>query len=318
MLRYVFHRVTYLVVILVVMTAVIFGLTQALPGNAARMILGSYQSEEVLHALEQKLGLNDPLPVQYWRWASRFAVGDMGDSLVMSRPIAPIVVQALGNTLRLAILSMLSVIVVGIAFGAIGAIQHGRLLDYILSVVSFAGVSLPEFFWGILLIVIFAGYLRVLPPAGMGDLGNPVNWLSHLILPILTLTFTLVAHAARQTRASMLEVLQSNYVRVARAKGLPEWVVILKHTIRNAMLPTITVLALDFGYLVGGIAVVETVFAYPGVGRLMVYAIQQRDLPLIQACGLIACATCTMMNFVADLLYAYCNPKIRFGSLSEA
>lgn len=317
-LGYLATRLVYACVIIALLTVIIFAITQVLPGNAARMILGNYQSQETLKALEEKLGLNQPLPVQYWHWASHLLRGDLGESLVMNRPVGPIVLQAIGNTLRLAALSMMSVIVVGITFGVISAVAHRRFLDYAISVVSFAGISLPEFFWGILLIIVFAGSLRILPAAGIGDLTNPIDIVRHLILPVMTLTFTLVAHVARQTRSSMLDVLRSNYIRVAHAKGLGEWRIISRHALRNALLPTITVLALDFGYLVGEIAVVETVFGYPGFGRLMVYAIQQRDLPMIQACGLIATATYALMNLLADLLYAYFNPRIRFGSSGDA
>jgi peptide/nickel transport system permease protein len=317
MLRYFLRRLVYLIGILALLTVVIFALTQALPGNVAQMILGSYHSEEALRALEEKLGLNDPLPVQYWRWVSHFARGNMGESLVMNRPIGPVVGEALLNTLSLALLSMLCVIVLGIGSGVVGAIRHRTLWDYVTSVLSFAGISLPEFFWGIVLIVIFAGYFRLLPATGIGSLGDsPITWLKHLILPVLTLTLTLVAHVAQQTRSNMLDVLQSNYVRAARARGLPERLVIRKHALRNALLPTITVLALDFGFLVGEVVVVETVFAYPGFGRLTIFAIQQRDLPLIQACGLVTAATYCVVNVVADMLYAYLDPKIRYGTAS--
>jgi peptide/nickel transport system permease protein len=313
MIGYLLRRLMYTVVIIVLLTLVIFGITQVLPGNAARMILGSYQSQETLKALEQKLGLDQPLPTQYWRWASRFLHGDLGDSLVMNRPVAPILSQAIGNTLRLASLAMLSVVFIGITFGVAGAVAHRRFVDYALGLLSFTGLSLPEFFWGIVLIIVFAGSLRMLPAAGIGDIHNPVDLLRHMILPVATLTFTLVAHVARQTRSSMLEVLRANYISVARAKGLSPWRVISRHALRNALLPTITVLAFDFGYLVGEIAVVETVFAYPGFGRLMILAIQQRDLPMIQACGMVATATYALTNLTADFLYAYFNPKIRIG-----
>lgn len=318
MFIYLLRRLLYASGIIILLTLIIFGITQVLPGNAARMILGNYQSQETLQALEEKLGLNRPLAVQYWHWASHFFRGDMGESLVMNRPVAPIVLQAMGNTLRLATLSMVSVILVGITFGVIGAVAHRGVLDYIVSLVSFAGLSLPEFFWGIVLIIVFAGSLRILPAAGIGDLHSPLDVIKHLILPVMTLTFTLVAHVARQTRSSMLEVLRSNYICVAHAKGLSSWRVISHHALRNALLPTITVLALDVGYLVGEIAVVETVFGYPGFGRLMIFAIQQRDLPIIQACGMIATATYALMNLVADFLYAYFNPKIRLGSYGKA
>jgi peptide/nickel transport system permease protein len=319
MLRYVVRRLIYLAAILAVLTVLIFGLTQALPGNVARMILGSYNAPETLRALEEKLGLKDPLPVQYWRWMKRFVRGDLGDSLVMDRPIAPVVAEAFRNSVALATLSMVSVTVIGIGLGIIGALRHRSLLDYASSIAAFAGISLPEFFWGIVLIVLFAGYFEILPASGIGEAGDDwLTWAQHLVLPVATMTLALVAHVSRQTRSNMLDVLQSNYVRAARAKGLPERLVIRKHALRNAMLPTITVLALDVGFLIGDFTVVETVFAYPGFGRLTVFAIQQRDLPLIQACTLLLAATYCLATVAADLLYAYFDPRIRYGHGREA
>ncbi len=319
MARYLLQRFVYLIAILALMTVVIFAITQALPGNVARMILGSYNDPVTLRALEEKLGLNDPLPVQYWHWVQHFARGDMGESLVMNRPVAPIVAEAFRNSLALAVLSILVVVVIGISTGVIGAIRYRTPVDYLTSVAAFAGISLPEFFWGIVLIVFFAGYLQILPASGIGETGDDwITWGKHLVLPVATMTLALVAHVSRQTRSNMLDVLQSNYVRAARAKGLPERMVILKHALQNAMLPTITVLALDFGLLLGDFAVVETVFAYPGFGRLTVFAIQQRDLPLIQACTLLLSAAYCLATVMADLLYAYFNPRIRYGSVSQA
>ena len=314
MARYVLRRLVYLVIILALLTVLIFGITQALPGNVARMILGSYNAPETLRALEEKLGLNDPLAVQYWRWVKRFARGDLGESLVMDRPIGPVVAEAFRNSLALAVLSILSVSVIGIGTGIVGALRHRRAADYLTSIAAFAGISLPEFFWGIVLIVLFAGYFEILPASGIGDANDDwVTWAQHLVLPVATMTLALVAHVSRQTRSNMLDVLQSNYVRAARAKGLPEHLVIRRHALRNAMLPTITVLALDVGFLIGDFAVVETVFAYPGFGRLTVFAIQQRDLPLIQACALLLAGAYCLATVAADLLYAYFDPRIRYG-----
>jgi peptide/nickel transport system permease protein len=313
--RYLLKRIAYLVVILWVLTVVIFGITQALPGNVAVMILGQYQNPESLAALSQKLGLNDPLPVQYWRWFSHLLQGDLGQSLVIERPVAPMVVEAFGHTLVLALISLIVVTIVGIGIGVLGAVRHNHWADHASSVFALIGISVPEFFWGIVLILLFAGYFRWLPSTGFQDFGeDPLGWLAHIVLPVVTLTFTLIAHVSRQTRSGMLEVLQSNYIRAARSRGLPERVVILRHALRNALLPTITVLALDIGFLVGEIVVVETVFAYPGIGRLMVYAIQQRDLPLMQACIMVVSVVYCLANLGSDILYAYFDPRIRYAA----
>ncbi len=318
MARYIVKRLLYLIAILWLLTVIIFGITQVLPGNVARMILGQFQNPQSLAALEAKLGLNDPLPVQYWRWFSRAIRGDLGDSLVMNRPVAPLVIDAFGRTISLALISIILVTIIGIAIGVIGAVYHDQPIDHLSALVTFVGISVPEFFWGIVLILLFAGYFKLLPSTGYVPLSeNPLQWAQHLILPVATLTFVLLAHVARQTRSSMLDVLQSNYVRSARARGLPERAVILRHALRNALLPTITVLALDFGFLVGEIVVVEQVFAYPGLGRLTIYAIQQRDLPLIQATILITSAVYILANLLADLLYAYFDPRIRYGTLKD-
>ena len=203
MARYVLKRLVYLVAILWTLTVVIFGITQVLPGNVAKMILGQFQDPIAIAAIEQKLGLNDPLPVQYWRWFSRVLRGDLGDSLVMQRPITPIVLDAFVNTMSLALVSILCVAVIGVALGVLGAIHHGQWSDHLASLVTFVGISVPEFFWGIVLILVFAGYFKLLPSTGTASfVDNPSEWLRHLILPVVTVTFTLLAHVARQTRSS--------------------------------------------------------------------------------------------------------------------
>jgi len=197
--------------------------------------------------------------------------------------------------------------------GIIAAIRHKTPPDHGISVVTLLGISVPEFFWGIVLILVFAGYLQWLPSGGAGDSATGAVSLKHLVLPAATLTFALIAHVSRMTRSSMLETLSSQYVLYARAKGLPERVVLIRHALRNALLPTITVLAIDLGLLIGGIVVVETVFSYPGLGRLLLFAIERHDLPLIQATILVVAAIYCCANLAADLLYAYFNPRIRYG-----
>lgn len=311
---YVLKRIAYIAVILAAMSILIFGITQALPGNVAHVIAGQFATQDVIQAIERKLGLNDPLPLQYWRWASGLLQGDLGTSLIMERPIAPLLAEAISRSAVLAACSMVLVTLFGIGLGLWAAIRHNRPVDHGISVFTYVGISVPEFFWGIVLILLFVGYFQILPSGGYGDLGKGLGvWVSHLILPTATLTFTLIAHVSRLTRSSMLETLASQYVRNARAKGLPERVVLVRHALRNALLPTITVLAVDVGWLFGGIVVVETVFSFPGLGRLLVFAIERRDLPLIQSSILIVSAIYCVANLVADLLYAYFNPKIRYG-----
>ena len=282
MVGYIVQRLFAILVILVVMSMLIFGITQILPGNVAYVIAGQFATPDVVQAIEVKLGLNDPIYVQYWRWASGVLRGNFGQSLVMERPVGPIILDALSASAILAACSFMFVATIGIALGVIAAVRRNKFIDHAISIFTYVGISVPEFFWGIVLIVIFAQYLHLLPPGGRGDESDSLLMrASYLVLPTATLTFTLLAHVSRMTRSSMIETLRTQYVRYARAKGLSERIVILRHALRNALLPTITVLAVDIGWLIGGIVVVETVFSYPGIGRLMIYALQRHDLPLI-------------------------------------
>lgn len=312
---YVVKRLLALVAILVLISVLVFAITQILPGNVARMILEQYATEESIRALEAKLGLNDPLYVQYGRWAGNLLKGDLGTSLTMERPIAPLLAMALQRSAILALLALAAVTVVGIFLGVLAAVRQNRFWDHAVGLFSALGIALPEFFWGIVLMLVFSRYLGWLPASGYVPLSEGVGpWLAHLAVPTATLTFTLIAHVSRLTRSSMLEVLQSPYIRAARAKGLPERRILVRHALRNALLPTITVLALDIGWLIGGVVVVETVFAFPGFGRLLIYAVQRRDLPLIQASIMVVTAVYSLANLAADLLYTYFNPRIRYGA----
>jgi len=311
---YVGRRLAFIGLVLVLVSVLVFAITQVLPGNVARMILDQYATEESLRALEEKLGLHDPYAVQYWRWASGILRGELGESLVMERPVWPVLWPALQRSAVLAVLSLAAVTVLGIGLGVLAAVHHNRPLDHAVSVFTFVGISVPEFFWGIVLMLVFARYFGWLPASGYAPLEEGLwRWLSHLVAPAATLTFTLLAHVSRLTRSSLLEVLQAPYVRAARARGLPERVVLMRHALRNGLLPTITVLALDTGWLIGGIVVVEVVFAYPGIGRLLMFAIQRRDLPMMQAGILVVTSVYCLANLAADLLYALVNPRIRYG-----
>lgn len=223
MIVYVVQRLIYLVVIVIVMSVLVFAATHVLPGDAAVMILGQYATPEALAALRQKLGLNDPLAVQYWNWASAFVQGDMGESLVMERPVAPIVWAALQKSLVLAIIAMTCVTVVGLSLGVVSAVWRDRLVDHASSMFGYLGISVPEFFWAVLFILLFAGTLGWLPSSGYATLQDGLwPFVSHMIMPVAALTLTLVAHVLRMTRSSMIEVLHSQYVKTARAKGLSD------------------------------------------------------------------------------------------------
>ena len=315
MTAYIVKRIVFIALVLVAVSMLVFAITTLLPANVAYLILGPFAAPEQVHALELKLGLTDPVWQQYLRWAGAFLSGDLGESTLMNRPIAPLLMEALSRSLVLTSVSFVLIAVIGVGLGVVAALRHGRALDHGISVATYLGIAVPEFFWAIVVIVIFAAWLGWLPASGYESISAGLwIWAKHLIAPTITLVFAHLAHVSRLTRSSMIEVMQSPYVTAARAKGLPERVVVLHHALRNALLPTITVLALDFGRLMGGIVVVETVFAYPGLGRLVVFSIQNRDIPTLQAAILVVAAIYAFANLIADLLYARLNPKIWFGS----
>ncbi|NQW82717.1 MAG: ABC transporter permease [Alcaligenaceae bacterium] len=311
---YIFRRLLAVLAVLLAVSVLVFAISSLLPANVAYLILGPFAPPEQVRVLELRLGLTDPIWQQYWRWASGFLSGDLGQSMLMNRPIAPLLVEAIGHSLILTLSSFVLIATIGVTLGIVAALHHGKPLDHGVSIITYLGVAVPEFFWAIVVIMVFAGWLGWLPSSGYEPLASGFwLWAQHLIAPTLTLVFAHLAHVSRLTRSSMIEIMQSPYIIAARAKGLPERIIVRHHALRNALLPTITVLALDFGRLMGGIVVVETVFGYPGLGRLIVFSIQNRDLPTLQAAILVVAAIYALANLTADLLYARLNPKIRYG-----
>lgn len=294
------------------MTVLIFAIVHVLPGNVAYAILGEFATADAVAALQRRLGLNDPLLVQYARWLWGLLHGDLGPSLTMDRPAAPLILDALGRSALMAGLSFALVATIGIGLGVFGASKEGSAADHALGAIQLLFIAVPEYFLAILAVLLFASTLGWLPATGYAPLAEGVGaWASHLVLPVAVLTAGLIAHVSRLTRASMLEALRSRYVLWARAKGISERRVLWRHAAPNALLPAITVLAIDFGLLIGGVVVVETVFAFPGLGRLLVYAIERHDLPLLQAGMLVLTTIYALANFIADMLYAVLNPRIR-------
>ena len=309
------QRTASLTAVLLGMSVLIFGIVHILPGNVAYAILGEYATPAAIATLEARLGLNDPLPLQYWRWLSAMLHGDMGLSIVMQRPATDLIAEALARSALLAGAAFVLVATGGIALGLHAATHRGSISDRILTLAQLVLIAIPEFFWAILAVLLFASWLHLLPATGYAPLSEGVlNWAAHLVMPVLVLSLGLLAHVSRLTRSSLLEVLGSRYVLAARARGLPERRVLWRHAMPNALLPAITVLAIDAGLLIGGIVVTETVFAYPGLGRLLVYAIERHDLPLLQAGMLVVTAVYALANFAADLLYAGLNPRIRVSA----
>ena len=316
MAEFVLRRLGGVVGVVFGMSVLIFGIVHLLPGNVAYAILGEYATPGAVAALEAKLGLNDPLPLQYWRWFSGMVRGDFGDSIVMSRPAAGLVGEALGRSALLAGLAFTLVAVGGIALGLHAATHKGRVSDHVLSLAQLVLIAVPEFFWAIVAVLLFASALHWLPATGYAPLGEAgvASWAAHLVLPVLVLSLGLLAHISRLTRASLLEVLGSRYVLAARARGLGERRVLWRHAVPNALTPAITVLAVDAGLLIGGIVVAETVFAYPGLGRMLVFAIDHHDLPLLQAGMMVVTAIYAVANLLADIVQAALNPRIRVSA----
>lgn len=312
--RYLARRVLLILYTLLVVSVLVFGITQVLPADAAVMVMGEAATEEQLAALRERLGLNDPVWTQFARWFGAVITGDLGTSMRTGLPVLPQVTEALSRSLLLALLSIALMLVVAVPLGIVAAVRRGGAADVGLGLVSYVGISLPEFVTATLAILLFADILGWLPATGYVPLSeDPGRALQHLVLPVCTVSLILVAHVSRMVRSEMVDALHTDYVRAARLKGLPERLVLRRHALRNALLPTITIVALDVGYVLGGIIVVEEIFAIPGIGRLLIVAVQNRDLPMIQAGALVMAATYGLMNFAADLAYAALDKRIQYG-----
>ena len=316
MLVYAARRILGMVVVLFAMSAVVFAAIHLLPGSVAHMVLGEYATADAVAALELKLGLRDPILVQYWRWLSGVLRGEFGQALSIDQPVARLIGGALERSAALGGMSLLLVAIMGIALGIHSAVHRGSLSDRVLTMMQYTLIAIPEFFWCTVAIIVFAVWLGWLPATGYTPLADAglLQWLRHLILPVICLSLGLTAHVSRMVRSSMLEAIESRYVLAARAKGVPERLVLLRHALPNAMLPAITVLAIDAGILIGGIVVAETVFSFPGLGSLLMYAIQNHDIPLLQAGMLVVTAVYSLATLVADLASAMLNPRIRLGA----
>jgi peptide/nickel transport system permease protein len=313
-LHYLAKRLALIVYTLFVVSLVVFAITQVLPADAAVMLLGENATPDALAAIRVQLGLDQPVWVQYGHWLWGVLQGDFGLSLRTGQPVAPVLLEALGRSLTLAVLAIALMLVLALPLGIIAALRRGRFADLAVSVLSYVGVSFPEFVTATVVVLALADWLRLLPATGYVPLDeNLWEGLRHLALPVLTVSVILIAHVARMVRSELVDVLHTDYVRAARLKGLSSRAVLFRHALRNALLPTITIVALDVGYLLGGIIVVEEIFALPGLGRHLIVAIQARDLPSIQAGALIMAATYSVVNFLADLAYAWIDKRIQYG-----
>ncbi|HTZ79731.1 MAG TPA: ABC transporter permease [Stellaceae bacterium] len=298
---------------LLIVSLLVFAITQALPADAAVMLLGENATPAALAAVRLKLGLNDPIWEQYWHWLSALLRGDFGLSMRTGQPVGPAVLLALSRSLLLAVGALLLMLAVAIPLGILAALQRGGLADIGAGIVSYLGVSLPEFVTATLLLILLADRLQWLPATGYVPLSeDPGDGLRHLALPVLTVSLILIAHVSRMVRSELVDVLHSDYVRAARLKGLSNAAVLFRHALRNALMPVITIVALDVGYVLGGIIVVEEIFALPGIGRELIVSIESRDLPAIQASALVIAATYAAANFLADIACALLDKRIRY------
>jgi peptide/nickel transport system permease protein len=313
--RYILRRVLHLVPVLLGVSIVVFLVLQLAPGDPAEIMLGPEATQAELDRLRAELGLTEPLPVQYARWLALVAQGDLGRSFWTRRPVLPEVLDRFQATLVLTGTGLLLSTVLGIALGVASATRPNSLLDRVSAMASLFGASMPVFWLGIVLMVVFALWLGWLPASGMyapyGG-GNLQDLLAHLALPAVTIAAASTTLVARLTRSTLLDVLGQDYVRTARAKGMGEGRVVVRHGLQNALIPIVTVVGVQVGYLLGGAVLTETVFAWPGVGTLMLQAILQRDFPLVQGCVLIVALTFVLVNLVVDLLYAWLDPRIRY------
>ena len=312
MTSYVLRRVGLALLTLFLLSIIIFFAGEVLPGNPGRAILGPFAAESAVKALDQQLGVNRPILTQYWTWLTGILHGDLGTSYQFRAPVSTFLWPALGRSLKLAAVAFVIVVPVSIVGGVLAALYRGRLVDRSISVAGLSLSTVPEFVSGIVLIVVFAIGLKWLPVSANAPAGSsPLTQLRYLILPAIPLVLILFGYIARMARAGTIEALDSDYVRTATLKGLPRSVVIRRHVLRNSLLPTITVIATQTGYLIGGLVVVETLFNYPGLGRLIFTAVTDKDFPMLEAGVLVIGVVYLLATLVADILYTVLNPRIR-------
>lgn len=314
MYRYILKKTIFMIVSVFAACMLVFMLMNVLPGSTAELMVkhafvGLEQgvTDEELATISERYNLDDPLYLQFFHWMEDGLLrGDLGTSYVYNRPVAHLLKLRLPATILLAMSSMSIAIVCGVSLGVYSALKENRLTDHLLRFVSLFGVSMPGFWVGLLLILLFSVKLKMIPVTGYGSFEN-------LILPSLALSIHSMTSIMRITRTSMLETLGQDYIRFATAKGLPMRLIITRHALKNAMLPVITVLGFQMGYLLGGSVIIEQVFSWPGIGSLLVNSISARDLPVVQGCIIVIVAMFLLVNFLVDILYTYLDPRIRYG-----
>lgn len=315
MKSYLLRRIAAALVALWLASLIVFAGVHALPGDAALALAGEEQSPQALTEIRAKYGLDDPLPVQYVRWAGLAVQGDLGESVRTGLDVRETILHKIPITLELAVLSVLVAILIGIPTGVTAAARKGKFSDYVSNAVGLGGLSIPHFWLGLVLILLLAIRVQWFPASGyVPFLQDPLGNLYHMILPACVLGTGLAAVIMRQMRSSMLESLETDYVRTARAKGLSEWSVVGSHAFRNSLITVVTVIGLQLGALISGAVVTEQIFVIPGFGNLIVSAVFQRDLPVIQGAVLVAAVGYIVVNLLVDITYSLLNPRIRISA----
>jgi peptide/nickel transport system permease protein len=307
---YIRNRLILMVFVLFGVTIVVFSMVHFLPGDPAATILGDRGTVQNIAELHTQLGLNRPLPEQYWMFLSGLVQGQMGTSLMFRQPVNQMVLSRVPITIGLAVYAMALAAIFTLVFGLLAAVNKGRWIDQAIRVVFLFILTTPPFWFGILLILVLSLALKWFPVAGFGATFQEHIW--YLFLPALTLSLQLAAVLIRSLRSQVIITMRSDFVRTARAKGLPDRVVLLQHTLRNALLSTVTIFGLQFGFLVGGALVIETVFAVPGIGQLLFTSISARDYPVVQAITVVSAVMVILVNLVVDLSYSFLDPRVTY------
>ena len=310
MYKFVLKRLLQLIPVIIGVTFIVFFIMNLAPGDPAAIILGDQATAEALAMKREELGLNDPLLVRYFNYMKNLLRGDMGTSYKNNIPVWNQVIDRLPNTAILAVAGIFIALLFGIPIGILSAKKQYSLIDNISMVAALIGVSMPNFWSGLLLVMLFSLTLGWLPSQGMGS-GGVIPVLRSIILPSLTLGINSMAMVARMTRSSMLEVIRQDYISTAQAKGLDDHVITTQHMLRNALIPIITAVGLQFGHLLGGAMLAETVFSWPGLGRLMVDSIKSRDIPMVLGCVVFMATMFSIVNLIVDIVYAFVDPRIK-------
>lgn len=313
MAGYIARRVLQVLVVMLGVSIIVFAVIHLIPGDPVRVALGTRFNQETYEALRARAGLDQPLVIQYFDWLGGALTGDLGVSFRSGEPVTSAIVERLPATLTLAFAALAVALLIALPLGVVSAVRSGRPVDYVATFVSQIGISIPDFWMGIMFILLFSLTLGWLPPSGyVSPLEDPVGWLQRLLMPAVTIGVVSGAILTRFVRSSVLDALGQDYTRTARSKGLRERVVISRHVLKNAMIPVVTVTGLQLATLLGGVIVVEIVFSWPGLGQLALVAVQRRDYPVLQGTVLLFALTFLLINLVVDLLYAYLDPRIKY------